>query len=169
MCIRDSPISLDAEKYAAAGRIKRSGLQHIPPQLLSLIHIFHQLNRANLKEFETYLRDKQLSWHTVSTYMRPLRATYNKAVDKKIITENSRLLHHVYTGVKNDIKRALEVEEINKLLNEVPLKKLPEDLILSLIHISGGGISYGYHIMLNRHWNIDVSVGVGYEYIDYKK
>ena len=31
--------------------------------------------------------------------------------DKKIITENSRLFHHVYTGVKNDIKRALEVEE----------------------------------------------------------
>ena len=61
--------------------------------------------------------------------MRTLRATYNKAVDKKIITENSRLFHHVYTGVKNDIKRALEVEEINKLLNEVPLKKLPEDLI----------------------------------------
>lgn len=73
---------------------------------------FHQLNRANLKEFETYLRDKQLSWNTVSTYMRTLRATYNKAVDKKIITENSRLFHHVYTGVKNDIKRALEVEDL---------------------------------------------------------
>ena len=56
-------------------------------------------------------------------------AHFIKAVDKKIITENSRLFHHVYTGVKNDIKRALEVEEINKLLNEVPLKKLPEDLI----------------------------------------
>ena len=35
--------------------------------------------------------------------------------------------------------------------------------------LAGGGISYGYHIMLNRHWNIEVSVGVGYEYIDYKK
>ena len=34
---------------------------------------------------------------------------------------------------------------------------------------AGGGISYGYHIMLNRHWNIEISVGVGYEYIDYKK
>ncbi len=54
---------------------------------------------------------------------------YSVAELRKIITENSRLFHHVYTGVKNDIKRALEVEEINKLLNEVPLKKLPEDLI----------------------------------------
>ena len=116
---------------------KRYGTAHIYQSTLNAfsefcgckIVYFHQLNRANLKEFETYLRDKQLSWNTVSTYMRTLRATYNKAVDKKIITENSRLFHHVYTGVKNDIKRALEVEEINKLLNEVPLKKLPEDLI----------------------------------------
>ena len=30
---------------------------------------------------------------------------------------------------QESVKRALEVEEINKLLNEVPLKKLPEDLI----------------------------------------
>lgn len=116
---------------------KRYGTAHIYQSTLNAfsefcgceVIYFHQLNRANLKEFETYLRDKQLSWNTVSTYMRTLRATYNKAVDKKIITENSRLFHHVYTGVKNDIKRALEVEEINKLLNEVPLKKLPEDLI----------------------------------------
>ena len=108
---------------------KRYGTAHIYQSTLNAfsefcgceVIYFHQLNRANLKEFETYLRDKQLSWNTVSTYMRTLRATYNKAVDKKIITENSRLFHHVYTGVKNDIKRALEVEEINKLLNEVPL------------------------------------------------
>ena len=116
---------------------KRYGTAHVYQSTLNAfsefcgceVIYFHQLNKANLKEFETYLRDKQLSWNTVSTYMRTLRATYNKAVDKKIITENSRLFHHVYTGVKNDIKRALEVEEINKLLNEVPLKKLPEDLI----------------------------------------
>lgn len=90
---------------------------------------FHQINRANLKEFETYLRNKQLSWNTVSTYMRTLRGAYNKAADKRMTAGNSRLFHHVYTGVKNDIKRALEVEEIYKLLNEVPLKKLPDDLI----------------------------------------
>ena len=78
---------------------KRYGTAHIYQSTLNAfsefcgceVIYFHQLNRANLKEFETYLRDKQLSWNTVSTYMRTLRATYNKAVDKKIITENSRL------------------------------------------------------------------------------
>lgn len=28
-----NPVSLDAEKHAATGRIERSGLQQIPPQL----------------------------------------------------------------------------------------------------------------------------------------
>ena len=72
---------------------KRYGTAHIYQSTLNAfsefcgckIVYFHQLNRANLKEFETYLRDKQLSWNTVSTYMRTLRATYNKAVDKKIL------------------------------------------------------------------------------------
>lgn len=70
---------------------KRYGTAHIYQSTLNAfsefcgceVIYFHQLNKANLKEFETYLRDKQLSWNTVSTYMRTLRATYNKAVDKK--------------------------------------------------------------------------------------
>lgn len=35
--------------------------------------------------------------------------------------------------------------------------------------LAGVGISYGYQLMLNRHWNLEASIGVGYEYIDYKK
>ncbi|EOS13733.1 tyrosine-type recombinase/integrase [Phocaeicola sartorii] len=90
---------------------------------------FHQLNRANLKSFEAHLRNKPLSWNTVSTYMRMLRVAYNKAVEKKIVVENPLLFQHVYTGVKNNIKRALKVEEIYKLLNKIPVKELPEGLI----------------------------------------
>ena len=100
----------DEKRYGTA-HIYQSNLNAFSEFCGCEVIYFHQLNRANLKEFETYLRDKQLSWNTVSTYMRTLRATYNKAVDKKIITENSRLFHHVYTGVKNDITRALEVKE----------------------------------------------------------
>lgn len=35
--------------------------------------------------------------------------------------------------------------------------------------LAGAGISCGYHFMLDRHWNIEAAVGIGYEYIDYKK
>lgn len=34
---------------------------------------------------------------------------------------------------------------------------------------AGGGISYGYHWLLNRRWSLELTVGVGYLYIDYKK
>lgn len=67
---------------------KRYGTAHVYQSTLNAfcefcgckIVYFHQLNRATLKEFETHLRDKQLSWNTVSTYMRTLRGAYNKAV-----------------------------------------------------------------------------------------
>ena len=33
----------------------------------------------------------------------------------------------------------------------------------------GGGITYGYQWILNKHWNIEASVGFGYDYIQYKE
>ncbi len=32
---------------------------------------------------------------------------------------------------------------------------------------TGGGISYGYHFVLNRQWNLEASIGAGYTYYDY--
>ena len=39
---------------------------------------FRKVNQEFLKNFETYLRGKDCSWNTVSTYMRTLRAVYNR-------------------------------------------------------------------------------------------
>lgn len=83
-----------------------------------------QLERAGLKKFENYLRNKGCSWNTVSTYMRTLRSTYNKAVDEGLATEKERLFKHVYTGVKVTIKRALEAKEMSRLLNATPPRPL---------------------------------------------
>ena len=88
---------------------KRYGTAHVYQSTLNAfcefcgckIVYFHQLNRATLKEFETHLRDKQLSWNTVSTYMRTLRATYNKAVDKKIITETDTIIVYCRSGSRS--------------------------------------------------------------------
>lgn len=33
----------------------------------------------------------------------------------------------------------------------------------------GGGISYGYSWILDRHFNIEATIGVGYNYVDYEK
>ena len=85
---------------------------------------FHRINRSSLKQFETHLRARQLSWNTVSTYMRTLRSTYNKAADDGLTPESPRLFRHVYTGVKVNVKRALEARDMNKLLNSVPRRPL---------------------------------------------
>jgi len=34
---------------------------------------------------------------------------------------------------------------------------------------AGGGFTYGYQWILSRHWSFEASVGVGYDYIRYKK
>ena len=119
---------LKEEKRYGTAHIYQSTLNAFSGFCKSQVIFFHQINRASLKQFETHLRDKQLSWNTVSTYMRTLRSAYNKAVDQNLVPGNSRLFHHVYTGVKNETKRALEAEEMNKLLNAVPLHGLSDSL-----------------------------------------
>ena len=63
---------------------------------------FKKVNQEFLKSFETYLREKDCSWNTVSTYMRTLRAVYNRAVDRRMA------------------KRALEKEDMERLMKELP-------------------------------------------------
>lgn len=54
-------------------------------------------------------------------------------------------------------------------------KKIPFGLLSQLKEhrysgwLAGGGISYGYHFLLNNRWSLDASIGLGYEYIDFKK
>lgn len=69
---------LKEEKRYSTAHIYQSTLNTFCEFCGCKVVYFHQLNRANLKEFETYLRNKQLSWNTVSTYMRTLRGAYNK-------------------------------------------------------------------------------------------
>lgn len=45
---------------------------------------FRQIKPELLKRFEYFLRSRGNSWNTVSTYMRVLRAVYNRAVDRKL-------------------------------------------------------------------------------------
>ena len=75
------------------------GTAHIYRSSLSAILAFHgsdklpfrKVSQEFLKSFETYLREKDCSWNTVSTYMRTLRAVYNRAVDRRMA---SYIPHH---------------------------------------------------------------------------
>ena len=81
---------------------------------------FRKVTPEFLKSFEAYLRGRNCSWNTVSTYMRMLRSVYNRGVESGRAPYVPRLFHDVYTGVDIRQKRALPVPELHKLLYEDP-------------------------------------------------
>lgn len=91
--------------------------------------LFDALSRQMLKRFENHLRDRQCSWNTVSTYVRALRAVYNRAVDSGIIPGEYRLFSALYTSSESERKRALSAEQMRVLmLAGTNTPNLPEDV-----------------------------------------
>lgn len=87
-----------------------------------------QTEFSGLKRFEMYLRQRDCSWNTVSTYMKVIRSAYNRAVDLRYVRYIPRLFEHVYTGTKADKKRALEASDIGALVCETEMdlsKRIP--------------------------------------------
>lgn len=70
-----------------------------------------------LKEYQDWLRQKELSWNTVSTYMRVLRAMYNRLYPPGTTGVNPKLFDCVYTKVESQTKRALTEEQMETLMN----------------------------------------------------
>ena len=87
---------------------------------------FRKVSQEFLKSFESYLRGRNCSWNTVSTYMRTLRAVYNRAVDRHLAPYVPHHFRYVYTGTRADRKRALDKEDMERLMKELP-KQLCQD------------------------------------------
>lgn len=77
-----------------------------------------KLSPTVLKRFENFLRQRNCSWNTVSTYIKTIRSVYHRAVDRKYIRYVPRLFEHVYTGTRADRKKALEASDISSLVRE---------------------------------------------------
>lgn len=84
---------------------------------------FGAINRRTLKRFEQYEADLQNEWNTISTYVRALRSVYHRAVDAEVIPGEYRLFSGVFTGTKVERKRALQDEEMRRLLADDDLCK----------------------------------------------
>ena len=110
------------------------GTAHIYRSSMSAILAFHgsdklpfrKVSQEFLKSFESYLRGRNCSWNTVSTYMRTLRAVYNRAVDRHLAPYVPHHFRYVYTGTRADRKRALDKEDMERLMKELP-KQLCQD------------------------------------------
>ena len=76
---------------------------------------FEEVTPAFLGNYEFLLLGRGLSWNTVSTYLRTLRAVYNRAVDLRKAPYVPHLFRSVYTGTRADRRRALDAEDMKKV------------------------------------------------------
>lgn len=98
------------------------GTAHVYRSTLNAILTFQGSDRLSfweitpewLKHFEGSLRARGCSWNTVSTYLRTLRAVYNRAVDLRKASYVPHLFRSVYTGTRADRRRALDMEDMKK-------------------------------------------------------
>ena len=60
---------------------------------------FGAVSRGWLRKFQAYLEEKQRKYNTISTYLRVLRAVYNRAVDERLIEGEYRLFSGLKMGV----------------------------------------------------------------------
>ena len=103
------------------------GTAHVYRSSLNAIHtflgsdkmLFRQLTPEWLKRFENSLRERGCSWNTVSTYLRTLRAVYNRAVSQRKATYVPHLFRSVYTGTRADRQRALDNEDMKKVFTRL--------------------------------------------------
>lgn len=72
------------------------------------------INTDSLKQFEHWMKQRELYANTISFYFRKLRAIYNKMADRYDIKDASPF-KNVYTGKANTAKRAINKEDIIRL------------------------------------------------------
>jgi integrase len=72
------------------------------------------LSGEELTLYEAWLKQRGVCRNTSSFYMRILRATYNRAVDKGMLPQRMPF-RQVYTGVSKTAKRAISLEYIRKI------------------------------------------------------
>lgn len=90
--------------------------------------------------YEAWLKSKEISMNTISFYMRILRATYNRAVEKELVTQRFPF-KYVYTGVERTTKRAVPLRVMKQLrmldLSIYPAKRFARDMLLFSFYTRG--------------------------------
>lgn len=72
-----------------------------------------------MQSYEAWLKNQGICRNTSSFYMRILRAVYNRAVEKNLVTQQHPF-RHVYTGIDKTRKRAVDLGMI-KTLKQIDL------------------------------------------------
>ncbi len=102
--------------------------------------LLDDMNSELMISYEAWLESKDISRNTISFYMRILRATYNRAVEKGMTAQRFPF-KHVYTGVEKTMKRALPLGVIKQLsmldLSHKPVRSRARDMLLFSFYTRG--------------------------------
>lgn len=104
---------------------------------------FRQLTPEWVKKFEVSLLERGCSWNTVSTYLRTLRAVYNRAVSQRKAVYVPYLFRSVYTGTRADHQRALDGEDLGKVFTHLsrsaasPIIRETQDMFILMFLLRG--------------------------------
>ena len=77
-----------------------------------------------LEEYQAFLKQRGVAPNTITYYMRNLRATYNRAVEKELV-EQRHPFKHVQTSIEKTTKRAIPIKAITQM-KELDLSHQPE-------------------------------------------
>lgn len=131
--------------------LKRMGKVRTSETYAATLHSFMQFRKkkdvaledvdADLMQlYEAYLMQKGLTKNTCSFYMRIMRATYNRAVEKGLTMQRFPF-KHVYTGVDKTVKRAIGLKDIKRLgalkLEGRPALDFARDMFLMSFYTRG--------------------------------
>lgn len=119
---------LEAEQRFGTAHVYKAALRALTGFVGGGEIYFGALSPGWLKRFETYLRARQRHWNTVSTYMRMLRATYNRAVTQGLLSYTPYLFNGVYTGVKRTRKLSLAAQAMHLLIYAPPRRPLSPEV-----------------------------------------
>lgn len=93
-----------------------------------------------MMEYEAWLKIRGVSLNTISFYMRILRATYNRAVEKGLTVQKFPF-KHAYTGMEKTLKRAIPFKDIKHIkeldLSEKPHWEIARDMFLFSFYTRG--------------------------------
>ena len=135
---------LEKEQRMGTAHVYRYALNNVLSFTRGCPLDFRELTPAWLSTFQGYLDGRKLSWNTISTCFRMLRAVYFRAVDEGLVTScNPRLFKGVHTGVDSTVKRAVSEECIRQLASEpVEDPKAEEARLLFLLLFMLRGIPF---------------------------
>lgn len=78
-------------RYALKSFMDFSGSEAVP------IEVDEVFTPGRLKEYEEWMKGYGKSLNTISTYLRTLKAVYNRLVAEKVLSYEAKLIDNVYT------------------------------------------------------------------------